>query len=179
MFADSSWTQQQAYRQIKTSILSQAARYGLNLTDSDFRISGISENNVEKLPTGNKAITITTVGNDNVVTGTAVVDLIVNSVNIRKYNSALKLGFQKVNDSIGETINSIFAQLQQVVNKDGYNIVNFREYFNVIILTEDNRELDANDVFLEEGNYWYYIKVTSFGTKYFEGTISNILIVKK
>lgn len=93
LFADSSWTQQQAYRQIKTSILNQAARYGLNLTDSDFRISGISENNVEKLPTGNKTITITAVGNDNVVTGTAVVDLIVNSVNIRKYNSALKLGF--------------------------------------------------------------------------------------
>ncbi|ALA97435.1 hypothetical protein SKUN_00540 [Spiroplasma kunkelii CR2-3x] len=78
LFADSSWTQQQAYRQIKTSILSQAARYGLNLTDSDFRISGISENNVEKLQTGNKVIFITTVGNDNVVTGTAVVDLIVN-----------------------------------------------------------------------------------------------------
>ncbi|WP_400249190.1 hypothetical protein [Spiroplasma sp. ald] len=46
-------------------------------------------------------------------------------------------------------------------------------------MTEDNRELDANDVFLEEGNYWYYIKVTSFGAKYFERTISNILIVKK
>ncbi|UZQ29384.1 MAG: hypothetical protein OHM56_09380 [Spiroplasma phoeniceum] len=78
LFADSSWTQQKAYRQIKTSILSQAARYGLNLTDSDFMISGISENNVEKLPTGNKAITVTAVGKDNVVTGTAFVDLIVN-----------------------------------------------------------------------------------------------------
>lgn len=179
LLANSSWTQQQAYRQIKTNILNQAAKYGLNLTDRDFSISGISENNVEKLPVGNKEIIITALGNDNVVTGTATINLIVNPVNIRKYDNALKLGFQKVNHSIGETINMIFAQLQQPIRKDGYNIINPRQYFDVIILTENNRELSANDIFLVEGKYWYYIKVTSFGARYFDGTISNNLIVKK
>ncbi|WFG96834.1 hypothetical protein M1771_02130 [Spiroplasma citri] len=156
LLANSSWTQQQAYRQIKTNILNQDAKYGLNLTDRDFSISGISENNVEKLPVGNKEIIITALGNDNVVTGTATINLIVNPVNIRKYDNVLKLGFQKVNHSIGETINIIFARLQQPIRKDGYNIINPRQYFDVIILTENNRELSANDIFLVEGKYWYY-----------------------
>ncbi|WP_253301445.1 hypothetical protein [Spiroplasma endosymbiont of Phyllotreta cruciferae] len=59
----------------------------MNLNESDFRISGISENSLIKLRTGNKTITITALGNDNVVTGMAIFNLIVNpvSISIRSY----------------------------------------------------------------------------------------------
>ncbi|AOX43627.1 hypothetical protein S100390_v1c02840 [Spiroplasma sp. NBRC 100390] len=180
LVVDSSWTQQDVYREIQRRILAQARSRGLNLNESDFRISGISENSLIKLRTGNKTITITALGNDNVVTGMATFNLIVNPVSISKYYDKTNPGAQKVGSSVQNVISIIMNQLKEAINKDGYNINDIINYFTIVITDTNGRRLNDSDIFQTPGTYWYDIEVTAMGgSKYFNGIIQHIFVVEK
>ncbi|MBW3058248.1 hypothetical protein D6D54_03660 [Spiroplasma poulsonii] len=133
LVVDSSWTQQRAYREIKAQILARAQSRELNLNDSDFSISGITENSLIKLTIGQKTITITALGNDNVVTGITTFNLTVEPVSINKYYNKINPGQQKVGNSVRNVVSTIMNQLKAAINRDGYNINNITNYFTIVI----------------------------------------------
>ncbi|WHQ36805.1 hypothetical protein [Spiroplasma sp. SV19] len=179
LVVDSSWTQQRAYREIKTQILRRAQSRGLNLNEYDFGINGVSENSLVKLETGDKTITITALGNDNVLTGTATFNLIVNPVWISKYQDAINLGKQKVGSSVRNVISTLMNQVKEAVNRDGYNINDISNYVTIIIIDSNGVWLNDNDIFRTAGTYWYNIEITTInGARYFEGRIHRDFVVE-
>ncbi|WP_425380358.1 hypothetical protein [Spiroplasma endosymbiont of Stenodema calcarata] len=176
---DSSLTEQRAYRAIKTGIIDRARNRGLNFSEYDFNIDGISENNLVKLTTQNKTITITAVGNDNVLAGKATFDLIVNPVSLTKYYNNINPGKQKVGNVVQDVMNKIMYQLSEAINHDGYNINDINSYFTIRINDPNFQQLNPNDILLAPGQYWYNIEVMRMsGSKYFDGIISGIFIVE-